>query len=148
MILRSRGMENQGREIRGKEIQGKKIRVKENRKNRGTKNRGNRGMMTVEASVLIPTILLLLATAIVLYLTIGKRERLRGEETYRLYTIPIGAETDEDPMVRKGAVEFTNRLAASLGVTRKDFSFVVKREQDHCTERLRRWRFYGDIAEE
>ena len=108
----------------------------------------NRGMMTVEASVLILVILFLLAAAIVLYLTIGKRERLRGEETYQLYTIPIGAETGEDPMVRKGSVEFTNRLARSLGVTRKDFSYAVKREQDHCAERLRRWQFYGDIAEE
>ena len=30
---------------------------------------------------------------------------------------------------------------------RKDLSVVAGRERDQCSERLRRWQFYGDITE-
>ena len=43
----------------------------------------NKGMMTLEASVIIPIILFLVAGAILLYLTIGKRESIRGEYSLR-----------------------------------------------------------------
>ena len=39
----------------------------------------NKGMMTLEASVIIPIILFLVAGAVLLSLTIGKRESIRGE---------------------------------------------------------------------
>ena len=139
--------------------------------------REDRGRMTVEASVLIPIVFLLVAGSILLFLTIGKRESLRGELYRSIYTLSLAEENDGDLsasleerasgisrgygqraceslkmgdyMIMRGSVPYINSLSkAGRGVFRTEFPVIVKRERDLCSNRLRRWQFYGDITEE
>lgn len=111
----------------------------------------NKGMMTLEASVIIPIILILVAGAILLYLTIGKRESIRGEYYTNLYTISLAEERSrtEDQLKLSGAVYYLDRVdAGNFAAFQAEFPVQAARERDKCASRLRRWQFYGDITEE
>ena len=131
----------------------------------------HRGMMTVEASILLPAILFILAVAILLLLAEGKREALRGEMYTSLYTLPIAEEMDHSPgeelteraseitqgkghldveaftmgdiMTMTGSVRYFG-----IGKYEGKLSVHTGRERDCLESRLRRWQFYGDIAED
>ena len=130
----------------------------------------DRGMLTVEASIIIPIILFISAGVILLFIAQGRREVLRGEMIMALYTIPVEKELDEDPknevIVRaEGILEGTStaelepassgkhlRLEGSIqfagiGSYEGTLPAVAEREKDLCSKRLRRWQFYGDLAE-
>ena len=136
----------------------------------------NRGFMTVEVTVIIPILLLIITAVILLYLTIGKREVLRGEMYQSLYTLGVAQEKDGSPadalqakasrldrgasgtrasatvigdqLVMTGSVRFLEqKVPMKMSRFRKDLSVVAGRERDQCSERLRRWQFYGDITE-
>ena len=112
---------------------------------------GDRGMMTVEATVIIPIILFLVAGAILLYLTIGKRESVRGEYYMTLYSISPEAEREEtkDQLELSGSVKYPDReRSGRFAVFQGSFPVHTEREKDKCASRLRRWQFYGDITEE
>ena len=111
----------------------------------------NKGTMTLEASVIIPIILFLVAGAILLYLTIGKRESIRGEYYTNLYTISLAEERSrtEDQLKLSGAVYYLDRVdAGNFAAFQAEFPVQAERERDKCASRLRRWQFYGDITEE
>ena len=109
----------------------------------------NRGWMTVEATLLIPIILLLLAGAILLFLTVGKKEIRRGTMYQSLYQITMEEEQSGEPLKQEEAIPYINRLAdGGTGFFRTEFHVTVERERDVCGNRLRRWQFYGDITEE
>lgn len=111
----------------------------------------NKGMMTLEASVIIPIILFLVAGAILLYLTIGKRESIRGEYYTNLYTISLAEERSrtEDQLKLSGAVYYLDRVDdGNFAAFQAEFPVQAERERDKCASRLRRWQFYGDITEE
>ena len=131
----------------------------------------NEGMMTLEASIIIPVILFLFAGVLLLFLAQGKRESLRGEMYTSLYTIPYAEEKkilaayavmqrandlsessgvtsvsytgDGDRLVLSGGVRF-----AGIGKYGGTLSLSAGRERDKCVSRLRRWQFYGNITED
>ena len=141
------------------------------KKNRKGWIRDSGGMMTVEASILIPIILFIAAGAILLLLAEGKRETMRGDMYTALYTLPIAEEKDHSPgeeLAGRVSEILQDTSAAELeafavgddmsmtgsvryfGVGKYDGKLPVfaGRERD-CTEsRLRRWQFYGDLAED
>ena len=130
----------------------------------------NRGMMTLEASIIIPVILFIAAGIILLFIAQGRREVLRGEMIRALYTIPVIKELDENPkdevaaraadilegtttaglvpassgkkLRLEGSVQF-----AGIGSYEGTLPAIAERERDLCSKRLRRWQFYGDLAE-
>ena len=135
----------------------------------GTGN--NSGMHTIEASLLIPVILFLVAGVILLTVSQGRRETLRGELYQALYTIPVAAELDASPQdelrsradfiqsgaSRAGAEDASSgdQLALNGSVPYSgvgSYSGIlpvhVERERDLCSNRLRRWQFYGNLTEE
>ena len=128
-------------------------------------------MMTVEASILLPALLFILAGAILLLLAEGKREALRGEMYTSLYTLPIAEEMDHSPgeELTERASEITQgkghldveafTMGDIMTMTGSVRYFVIGkyegklsvhtgRERDCLESRLRRWQFYGDIAED
>jgi len=137
----------------------------------GSVRKNDKGMMTLEASVIVPVILFLFAGVLLLFLAQGKRESLRGEMYTSLYTIPYAEEKeiiaayavmqraddlsgkadiasvsysgDGDELALSGGVRFA-------GIGEYGGTLVVKaaRERDKCVSRLRRWQFYGDITED
>jgi len=137
---------------------------------------GDRGMMTVEATVIVPIILLIITAAVLLYLAIGKREALRGDMYVALYTLGIADEKDGSPadtlsgkadrfvmgstavtassrvvgdeLIMTGTVRYLDgRVPAAIARFRKDMPVITMRERDLCSERLRRWQFYGNLTE-
>ena len=146
--------------------------MSENRKKRRRWiDSGNRGLLTVEASLIIPLILFLAAGIILLVVSQGSREALRSEMYHTLYTLPVAEELDGDP--RDGLRDRANILQshfthAELGDDSSGDCLVLngsvpysgigsysgvlaahaERERDLCSKRLRRWQFYGNIAEE
>ena len=133
--------------------------------------KNNEGMMTLEASIIVPVILFLFAGVLLLFLAQGKRETLRGEMYTSLYTIPFAEEKellsayavmqkaselseksdvasvsytgDGDRLSLSGGVRF-----AGIGKYGGTMSLTAGRERDKCVSRLRRWQFYGDITED
>ena len=137
---------------------------------------GNRckGVITVEASVLIPIILFLTAGAILLFLTIGHREQLRGDMYKSLYSLTIMEERDgradvalEDRIANASqqvkdagmeslligeqiylhaSVSFLKNIAGLFSPYRAEFPVTVGHEKDLCSDRLRRWQLYGNFT--
>ena len=136
----------------------------------------NRGMTTVEASVLVPIIFFLVAGAVLLFLTIGRREQLRGDMCRSLYGLTFSEERDGnmgalleervnnasqeakdagieaqqigDWMFMKAAVPYLKRVKNGVFADMKtDFPVRVGRERDLCGSRLRRWQFYGSLTD-
>lgn len=136
----------------------------------------NRGTVTVEATVILPILLMIIAAAILLYVTLGRREVLRGEMYKALYTIGIADELDGDPnavlrdrtpviaggsenvsvasegmgdlLLLRGTVGYLKQpVMKPLARFRSRLHAVTARERDLCSERLRRWKFYGDLTE-
>ncbi len=127
-------------------------------------------MMTLEASVIIPIIVFIVAAVVLLFTAQGKREVLRCEMVKALYTIPVGKELDEDPKDEVAArAERIISEASSCALTSASSGKHLRlegnvryngigsydgtlpaaagRERDLCGKRLRRWQFYGDLAE-
>lgn len=144
---------------------------KENGKKIGKKTGRNddRGVIMVEASVLVPVILFLTAGIILTFLLEMKREMLRDDMVVSLYTIPVSEELDKSPenelerraesLGGKGESvvgEFRDGRMILTGTTGmkeilgRPFEFTARaaRDRDVCSDRLRRWQFYGDITEE
>lgn len=120
-------------------------------------------MMTVEATLIVPIILLLLAGIILLFVTIGRREVLRSEMYQALYTLRMEEEKDGNPAAAlkerlkyiladakksRGQVVCDDDTLGLEGEVEYHGSFPVKteRERDVCSDRLRRWSFYGNLA--
>ncbi len=132
---------------------------------------GDQGLLTVEAGLIIPLILFLVAGVILLVVSQGSRETLRNEMYHTLYTIPVVEELAGDPRdgLRERADLLQSRFThAELGEGSSGDQLVLdgsvpysgigsysgvlaahtERERDLCSKRLRRWQFYGNIAEE
>ena len=128
------------------------------------------GMMTLEASIIIPLILFIVAGSILLFIAQGRREELRGEMIKALYTIPVEKELDEDPRNEvaaraEGIMNGTSTVGLSAASSGKKLGLegnviyngiggyggtlpaAAGRDKDLCSKRLRRWQFYGDLAE-
>ena len=143
----------------------------ENRNRKNTMPRDNRGVHAIEASIIIPLILFLAAGIILLIVSQGRREVLREEMIHTLYTLPVSDELDGDPKTalysladqlqaghsraELGNTSSGDQLALSGSVPYTgigSYSGVLaahaKRERDLCSKRLRRWQFYGNIAED
>ncbi len=137
---------------------------------------GDRGMMTLEATVIVPIILMIIMAAILLFLTIGRREALRGEMYVDLYTLEIADEKDGSPadtlsgkadrltsgsaavtassrvigdeLIMTGTVRYLDgKVPAAVARFRQEMPVITMRERDLCSERLRRWQFYGNLTE-
>ena len=134
-------------------------------------HRDNLGMMTVEASVIIPIIIFITAAVVLLFVAQGRREVLRCEMVKALYTIPVEKELDGDPKDEVAArAERIISGASSAGLSSASsgkhlrlegsvqyngvgsydgtLPAAAEREKDLCSKRLRRWQFYGDLAED
>jgi hypothetical protein len=131
------------------EATGEKSRKKRDGRGRRGRDMRDRGYMTLEASFLVPIILLLLAGAILLFLTVGKKEIRRGAMYQSLYQITMEEEQGGAPLKQEEAIPYINRLAdMGKGFFQTVFHVTVERAPDVCGNRLRRWQFYGDITEE
>ena len=123
------------------------------------------GYMTVEASVVVPVILLIAMSLIMIFLHLYEREFLRSEMYVQAYSIPYhSTKCDEDIVAylntfqTKAEYMFGNHesradcsrgqmsFKGSLDYKVKD-DFEIIHEVGKCTERLRRWQLYEDIAE-
>lgn len=125
----------------------------------------NRGMMTVEASVIVPVVLFGVFICLFGLMLIYEKGYVLGNEYAALYTIPF-----KD--IRNGSVEeylsgqdyiggvvlgeanvesgYSWHKARCQGVVSLygDSEVKAAREIDVLVERLRRWQFYDDIAED
>ena len=126
--------------------------------------------------MIVPIILLIITAVILLFVAIGRREALRGDMYIALYTLGIADEKDRSPadtlsgkaeylagkstavtassrvigdeLIMTGTVRFADgKLPAAIARFRQDMPVIVMRERDLCSERLRRWQFYGNLTE-
>ncbi|MCR5213454.1 MAG: hypothetical protein K6E10_03495 [Eubacterium sp.] len=124
----------------------------------------NRGYMTVEASLLVPIILFGVFIMIMGMILVYERSCLMATEYERLYSVPleyIRADIVEDYLAsedynrglyyKTACVEtaYVSHLAVCDGVlkVRDNIEITGEHEIDVCTDRLRRWQLYDDIAE-
>ncbi len=124
----------------------------------------NKGYMTIEASLIVPVILIGVCIMIMGMILVYERSFLLATEYERLYTIPyeyIRADLVGDYLetedynrglyYKTAEVDtyYISHLAVCDGVLRVRDSISVsgKHEIDVCSDRLRRWQLYDDIAE-
>ena len=123
------------------------IYLREKKKGYGSdrKHRRNRGMMSVEASLIIPLILIAVMFAVSLSLFAIKESVERARLVETVYT-----EIPEDSLFNKKVVRDTDVRMEVLGMFGSGSKYFAihlhaEREGELCTERLRRWQLYGDI---
>ncbi len=124
----------------------------------------NAGFMTIEASVIIPVILLAVMVVLSGLIIIYEQGTLYAEETEALYTIPLGSIRDENVEEHLGNISYGEGLEfgsidVSAGYCRHkakcegkieymdSFEISSTRELDVLVDRLRRWQLYDDISE-
>ena len=124
----------------------------------------NKGYMTIEASIIVPVILLAIMMIIVCLIFVYERSVASSSEFEALYTIPIknirndnvtdylsGRNYDEGLAYGSCDVDasYSWHMAKCDGTLHlySDSEICGRREIDQCVERLRRWQLYGDIAD-
>lgn len=125
----------------------------------------NKGFMTIEASVIVPTILICAFFIILGLLFTYERANILSNEYRVLYSIPIKNIRDKtvehyingkdytyaviygNADVNGEYVKHKASCTGSLDIYGKR-NISTKREIDVCVDRLRRWQLYDDIREE
>ena len=125
----------------------------------------NKGYMTIEASFVIPIILIGIFVILIGLIIVFEKSTIKAEEVETLYQIPLEYIRDGKVAKYLGLKSYGNCLeygsvssegsykhhkAAASGelVYVKPFLVNSEREIDLCVDRLRRWQFYDDISEE
>ncbi|MBQ1327894.1 MAG: pilus assembly protein [Eubacterium sp.] len=123
----------------------------------------NKGFLTVEMTIIMPLILMVIFLVIWLFLFLFEKEKLRCDEYREIYSVPweILREKKEEEFINSvdfseghlyGSVDVKNDM--SNDTFRIEGRVAVKYESD-CTvirdvglvsDRLRRWQFYGNLA--
>ena len=126
--------------------------------------RNNSGFMTIEASVIIPVILMAVMVVISGLIIIYEQGTLYAEETEALYTIPLVSIRDGNIEEHLRNISYGEGLEfgsidVNAGYSRHKadcdgkieymdcFEVSSKRELDVLVDRLRRWQLYDDISE-
>lgn len=122
--------------------------------------------MTVEASVIVPVILIIVISLIMMFLYLYEREYLRSEIYVKAYSVPYHSSKSDADIVeylngfRPQDVYMFGNTGSEAGcfMGQIDFrgivdykvkgDFHIKHEVGKVTERLRRWQLYENIAEE
>lgn len=108
---------------------------------------GRKGFMTIEITLLIPILLIVVAFVITVFLfSIGEsteRERI----TKTLYTESAWNKKEQRNLEQEGVVTITAIGLPEEGEYLFQSKTRVKREWNLCTKRLRRWQMYGDISD-
>ena len=126
--------------------------------------RKNAGYLTIEASVIVPVILLAVMMILAGLIIIYEQGSLYAEEVESLYTIPL--DTIRDGSVQNylsgisygdglefGSIctspDYSHHKALCEGELsyREEFEINSTREIDVLVDRLRRWQLYDDISE-
>ncbi len=126
--------------------------------------KNNYGYMTIEASVIVPLILIGVFIMIMGMILVYERNCLMAREYERLYSVPLEylrADLVEDYLDKEDynrglyyktaqvQTDYVSHLAECEGVLLVRDSIRVKgsHELDVRSDRLRRWQLYDDIAE-
>ena len=125
----------------------------------------DKGYMTIEASIILPTILMAIMMIIVCLIFVYERSVVASSEYEALYTIPLKNIRDDSVVSYLGGRDYQEGLAYGSCSVDTDYSRHMakcegilylytdseidsRREIDVCVERLRRWQLYGDIADQ
>lgn len=125
----------------------------------------NKGYMTIEASIIVPTILIAIMTIIVCLIFVYERSVVASSEYEALYTIPVKNIRDDSVTAYLSGrnyeeglaygncsinTEYSWHMAKCEGVLHiySDSEIDGRREIDQCVERLRRWQLYDDLADQ
>jgi hypothetical protein len=95
----------------------------------------NRGSATVELSLIMPVILLVIVLIIRLYMGLISEGSSCGEGYSTLYLYEASELSD--------AVDVSDGSISIRVVSDDDITY--KTEYDKCSSRLRRWQMYGDV---
>lgn len=124
----------------------------------------DKGFLTVEITIIMPLILIVIFLVIWLFLFLLEKEKLRCDEYREIYSIPweIVREKKEEEYIRDvdfnqghpyGRISVDNNLSdtkfsikGKVTVKYEDES-TVSRDVGLVSDRLRRWQFYGNIAD-
>jgi uncharacterized protein (UPF0333 family) len=96
----------------------------------------NRGSATVELSLIMPVILLVIVLLIRLYMGLISEGSSCGESYSTLYLYEA-SELSDTVDVSAGSI--------SIRVVSETDDITYKTEYDKCSSRLRRWQMYGDV---
>ncbi|MCR5291858.1 MAG: hypothetical protein K6E28_03085 [Eubacterium sp.] len=122
---------------------------------------GNRGSITVEASFIMGIVVIIVYLSVYGYIYTLDREIARANVNEAIYTVTVNdpeehiknAEGGGNPLIwteadYAGSVG-SGDVSMSASFDMKGKTVVTgKTEYDVCTDRLRRWQLYGDLAEE
>ena len=125
----------------------------------------NKGYMSIEASLIVSFILLTTFLMILGLLFTYERGHVFSKECERLYTIPIKNIRDKTVADYLNSEDYSKGIVygelSSMGsysshkakvssslIVREEKKISCKREIDQCSNRLRRWQLYDDIAED
>ncbi|MBO4863700.1 MAG: hypothetical protein J5517_05015 [Eubacterium sp.] len=124
----------------------------------------NKGYMSIEASFVIPILLLGILVVLAGLIIMFEKSVISVEEVESIYSIPLEnirddrvkdylcskspgerieygqVETSSDYVLHKASYDGTLDYFKSFGIS-------FKREIDVCTDRMRRWQLYDDIGE-
>ena len=127
--------------------------------------KSNKGYMTIEASIILPTILLAIMMIIICLIFVYERSVVASSEYVALYTIPLKNIRNDSVMSYLSGKDYEEGLAYGSCSVDTDYSrhmakcegtlnfytdseIAGRREIDVCVDRLRRWQLYGDLADE
>lgn len=96
----------------------------------------NRGSATVELSLIMPVILLVIVLLIRLYMSLISEGDSCGESYSTLYLYEASG--------LSGTVDVSDG-SISIRVVSEAGDVTYKTEYDKCSSRLRRWQMYGDV---
>ena len=125
----------------------------------------NKGYMTIEASVVIPVVLIGVFISLAGLIIMFEKSVIKAQEVETLYQMPLGCIRDDivdDYLAEKNygdtleygetssSGNYAHHKACASGELDyiKSFKVNSRREIDLCVDRLRRWQFYDDISEE
>ena len=139
--------------------------LKDRRSKAGT-NEYSKGFMTIEASVVVPVILLIAISTVMIFMHLYEREFMRGEFYEMAYSVPYYSSKSDlgiinylNSVVRdevyffgetessKGSIDQKIMCAGRVDYVVED-AFNVRHEIGKCSDRLRRWQLYDGFTEE
>ena len=124
----------------------------------------DKGYMSIEASVIIPMVLVAVYVIITGLIIIFEMAVLYKDEVTSIYQIPLSDIRNDNVAgylngknygavleygEASGAGNYMNHKAEISGELKyiRSFSVCSKKEMDVCVDRLRRWQLYDDIKE-
>ena len=125
--------------------------------------KNNKGFMTIEASVIVPTVLICVFIVILGFIFVYERAYVLSEEYETIYTIPLKNVRENTVAEHLNSKDYTGPIIYGSIIAEGEYGkhmagydgsisimgvrkITSKREIDVCVDRLRRWQLYDDLA--